>query len=48
MKEKDTCYGCDYAYEVSELTLDLVHQHGIVRLCGECLPKYGETSGVSK
>jgi hypothetical protein len=48
VKEKDTCYGCDYAYEVSELTLDLVHQHGEVLLCGECLPKCGETKGVSK
>jgi len=48
MKEKATCYGCDYAYKVSELTLDIVHQYGEVRLCGECLPKYGETKGVSK
>ncbi len=48
MKERSTCYGCDYAYEVSELTLDIVHQYGEVRLCGECLPKYGETRGVNK
>ena len=48
MKERATCYGCDYAYEVRDLTLDIVHQYGEVSLCPNCLPMYGETKGVSK
>lgn len=41
--DKKVCLGCDYFYPVSELTAAYVHQYGESLLCGECLPKYGET-----